>query len=89
MKRGRAEAATCMATPATKMRTARTTDHLLPSLSAVGAAKRAPQKVPADRMETTSDCWDEVMAHTPSALGLPKVHNQFFIVWMPEITPVS
>ena len=78
-----------MATPAQKMTTARTTDHLLPRKSAVGAAKRAPKKVPADKMETTRDGWDEVMAHTPEASGLPKTHNQFFMLWTPEMTPVS
>ena len=89
-KRGRAEAAVCMATPAEKMRTARTTDHLLPRKSAAGAAKRAPKKVPADKIETTRDCWDEVMAHTPvTGSSLPNVHNQFSIVWIPEMLPVS
>ena len=30
------------------------------------------------------------MAQTPAVpVGLPKTHNQFFIVWMPEMTPVS
>jgi hypothetical protein len=89
-KRGIAEAAACMATPAEKIRTARTTDHLLPRKSAAGAAKRAPKNVPADKMETTRDCSDEVMAHTPVVgLGLPKTHNQLFMVWIPEMTPVS
>ena len=89
-KRGRAAAAVCMATPAEKMRTARTTDHLLPRKSAAGAAKRAPKKVPADKMETTRDCWDEVMAHSPvTGSSLPNVHNQFSIVWIPEMLPVS
>ena len=89
-KSGRAEAAACKATPAEKMRTARTTDHLLPRKSAVGAAKRAPQKVPADKVDTTRDCWDDVMAHTPvRGSVLPKTHNQFFMVWTPEMTPVS
>ena len=89
-KRGIAEAAACIATPAEKMMTARTTDHLLPRISAEGAARRAPKKVPADKMETMRDCWDEVMAQTPAVLvGLPKTHNQFFMVWTPEMTPVS
>ena len=89
-KRGMAEEAVCMATPAEKPRTARTTDHLLPRKSAAGAAERAPTKVPADRIETMRDCWDEVMAHTPvMGSGLPKVHNQFFIVWIPAMVPVS
>ena len=89
-KRGRAEAAVCMATPAEKMRTARTMDHLLPRKSAVGAAKRAPKKVPAGKMETTRDCSDEVIAHIPvTESGLPKTHNQFFIDWTPEMTPTS
>ena len=88
--RGRAVAAVCMATPAQKMMTARTTDHRLPRKSAVGAASRAPKNVPADKMETTRDCWDEVMAQTPVVgLGFPKTHNQSFMVWIPEITPVS
>jgi len=80
-KRGMAEAAACMATPAEKMRAAKTTDHLLPRKSAVGAAKRAPQKVPADKVETTRDCWDDVMVQAPvRGSVLPKMHNQFFIV---------
>ena len=89
-KRGIADAAACMATPAQKIMTARTTDHLLPRKSAVGAAKRAPKNVPTDKMETMRDCWDEVMVQTPAVpVGLPKTHNQFFIVWTPEMTPVS
>ena len=88
-KRGRAVAAVCMATPAAKMMTARTTDHRLPRKSAVGAANRAPKNVPTDKMETTRDCWDVVMAQTPLASGCPKTHSQSFIVWIPEITPMS
>ena len=89
-KRGTVEEAVCIATPAEKTRVARTTDHLLPRISAAGAAERAPMKVPADRMETMRDCWDEVMAHTPvRGSGFPKVHNQFFMVWIPAMVPVS
>ena len=89
-KRGIAVAATCMATPTEKMATARTTQYRLPRKSAAGAAKRAPKKVPADRIETTRDCWDEVMAQPlAAALYFPKVHNQSFMVWTPEMTPVS
>ena len=89
-KRGMAVAAVCKATPIEKMPTARTTQYRLPKKSAVGAAKRAPKKFPADKMETTRDCWDEVIAQTWSEGSyFPKVHNQSFMVWMPEITPVS
>ena len=89
-KRGMAEEAVCMAIPAKKMRTARTMDHLLPRISAAGAAKRAPKKVPADRTETTRDCWDDVTAHTPvTGSAFPNVHSQFSIVWIPAMLPVS
>ena len=89
-KRGIAEAAVCIETPATKTRTARTTDHLLPRKSAEGAANSAPRNVPTDNMETTRDCWDEVIAHIPVVgSSFPKTHNQFFMVWTPEMTPVS
>ena len=79
-----------MATPTAKIRTAQTTDHRLPRKSAAGAANKAPKNVPADKMETTRDCWDEVMAHSlVVVLSFPKTHNQSDMVWMPEITPVS
>lgn len=41
-------------------------DHLLPILSAKGAALRAPTKVPAERIETTNDVCDESMFKWPS-----------------------
>ena len=50
----RAEAVVCMATLAEEMRTARTTVHLLPRISTVGTAKRAPN-VPVDNMDATRD----------------------------------
>lgn len=89
-KRGRARAATCMATPTAKTRTATTTDHRLPRKSAAGAAKRAPKNVPTDKIETTRDWWEEEMEQVPvDGSRFPKVHNQFSIVWIPEMTPVS
>ena len=88
--RGRAAAMTCMETSAAKVRTPRMTDQHLPRKSAVGVVNKVPKNVPADEMETTRDCWDEVMAHTPVAgLGFPKTYNRSSMVWIPEITPVS
>lgn len=42
--------------------------YLLPKKSAVGAAVRAPKKVPAERIETIMDDWDEVIAGRPSTV---------------------
>ena len=63
---------------------------LLSRKSVVRTANRVPKNVPADKMETTRECWDEVMMHTPVAgLGFPKTYNRSSMVWMPEIAPVS
>ncbi len=74
--RGRWVAAVCKMTP--KINTPQETirDHLLPSLSAIGAAPRAPKNVPAERIETTSDCWEEVMFKCP-VVSLYPVENWF------------
>ena len=79
-----------MATPTEKMTAVRTIDHRLPRKSATGPTDRAPRNAPADKVETTRDCWDEVMAHCPvEGLGFPKVHSQSRMPWTPEIMPVS
>lgn len=60
---------------------------------AAGAAIRAPKKVPAERMETTSDSEDEEMAYPVTCLGSvetkPNCLSQAFISLIPLITPVS
>lgn len=51
-------------------------DNRLPSLSAIGAASRAPKNVPADRMETTCDVWEASMFKWPVE-SLKPVLNSF------------
>lgn len=45
----------CRATPKEKTTQAPMIPHRLPIKSAMGAAKRAPKKVPKERIETTRD----------------------------------
>ena len=60
---------------------------------AAGAAQRAPKKVPAERMETTSDSEDEEIAYPVTCLGSvegkPNCLSHDFISLIPLITPVS
>lgn len=63
--------------------------HLRPRMSAVGAPKRAPKKVPADRIETTRDSVEEVIPYVPSGRRWPKVLSHWGITLTPPITPVS
>lgn len=58
---GKAVAAVCKMTPNEKTTQDAMRPKRRPMKSAVGAALREPKKVPAERMETTADCWDEVM----------------------------
>jgi hypothetical protein len=83
--------AVCIATPIQNTRAANCIPNFLPMISATGAPRRAPKKVPADRIETTRDCREEVMVHGAVALEAaePKVQSQSFIPMMPLITPVS
>ena len=76
-KRAKALAPACIATPTKKTMTPRTTDHRLPRKSANGAAIKAPKNVPADKIETTRDCWAVVIEQSCVATSpFPKVHNQ-------------
>jgi hypothetical protein len=73
---GNAVAAVCKITPNMKTQQEKINDQRRPSLSAMGAAPRAPKNVPADRIETTSDCCDAVMFRWPVE-SLKPVENSF------------
>lgn len=60
--------------------------YFRPSLSAAGAAKSAPKKVPADKMETIRESSEGVI---PSLPGLLNCWTQKGIAKMPLIVPVS
>lgn len=64
-----ADAAVCSVTPRMKTAFAAMRPHRRPILSAAGAAKSAPKKVPAERMETIKDFWPAVMSGSP-VMGL-------------------
>ena len=63
-----------------------------PKKSAIGAAKRAPKKVPAESRETIMEDWEEVTSGRPS-LGLTNpvenISRHFFMARIPLIVPVS
>ena len=65
--------------------------HLRPMKSAVGAPRSAPVNVPADKIDTTSDCSLVVIANPVGAVesGCPNVRSQSFMAWMPLMIPVS
>jgi hypothetical protein len=58
---GMAVAAVWRMTPKVKTPVDAIKPHLRPRISPIGAALRAPKKVPAERMETIVDFWVEVM----------------------------
>lgn len=76
--RGILVAAVCMATPTQKTRHAKTMPYLRPRLSEMGAPRRAPKKVPRERIDTTRDSVEVEIAHLPVPLftGLPNVQSQ-------------
>lgn len=57
-----------------------------PIQSAIGAARSAPKKVPADKMDTIRDSSALV---TPSSPGLENVCFQYFMPIIPLMVPVS
>lgn len=60
-------------------------------MSPMGAADRAPKKVPAERIDTMADDWLDVMFGLPSLSVYPveKVRSQYGIARMPLMVPVS
>lgn len=72
------------------MKTAKIKPHRRPRISPRGPAESAPKKVPADKMETTSDDVEEVMILSPVAASIePKVSTNSFMARIPPIVPVS
>lgn len=61
-KMGMAVAAVWRMTPKVKTPVDAIKPHLRPRISPIGAALRAPKKVPAERMDTIVDFWVEVMS---------------------------
>lgn len=66
-KRGMAVAAAWKATPRVKTPVEAINPHLRPMKSPMGAAPRAPKKVPADKIDTMAEDWLEVIVRLPSA----------------------
>lgn len=73
---GIALAAVCKMTPNVKTQEDTINDQRRPIRSAIKAAASAPKKVPAERIETISDCCDAVIMGVPSAFLFP-VENSF------------
>lgn len=58
----------CKITPRQKTTIVTINPYLRPKKSAVGAAVRAPKKVPAERIETIIDDCEDVIAGRPSTV---------------------
>ena len=86
MNTGIAVDAVCTMTPNVKIPVLKIMAQRRPSISANGAEKRAPKKVPADRIETISDCWAVVTLGGPSVGSMypvEKFYRQYGMARMP------
>lgn len=89
-KVGIEEAAICKITPTQKTTQDAMRPKRRPMVSAVGAAVKAPKKVPAERMETISALWLLLMYLTPAALvSVANWSIQAGMARMPPMVPVS
>ncbi|KAI3487307.1 hypothetical protein L1887_48892 [Cichorium endivia] len=91
MKTPRSVVAICITTPTVKTSRATCIPHRRPRISEIGAPAKAPTKVPAERIDTTSDSSLVVRAYSVvlPATGEPNVSWKFFITIRPEMVPVS
>lgn len=72
------------------MKTEKIKPHLRPRISPRGPAKRAPKKVPADKMETTKEDVEEVTIIVPVVgSSSPYVSMNVFMARIPPMVPVS
>lgn len=87
-KSGMAVAAVWRMTPKVKTSVETIRPHRRPKKSPVGAAVKAPQKVPADSKDTIKDDCDAVMAGSPvlsSMAPVEKVLSQYGMARMPPL----
>lgn len=82
----------CKITPRVKTAVLAIIPSRRPRRSAIGAAAKAPKKVPAESRETMVDDWLGVTSRLPSSgfrYPVEKVSRQYGMARMPPMVPVS